>query len=71
MRVTVKPEPGDATRLPEDWNIPESLRTPPDTPEEVVKDAEEAVRGYESERHWRITKRKGRNRKHGSHGGGD
>lgn len=70
MRIKVKDEPG-SYKLPEDYHVPQGLRTPPDTPEQEIEDAREALMDYDADHALRVVKRTQRARKHGSrHGGG-
>lgn len=70
MKIKVRDEPG-SYKLPDDYHVPLGLRTPPETTEQEVKDAQEALMDYDADHALRIVKRTQRARKHGSHHGGD
>lgn len=70
MKIKVKDEPG-SYKLPDDYHVPPGLRTPPETPEQEVKDAQEALMDYDADHALRIARRSQRAKKHGSRHGGD
>lgn len=70
MKIKVMNEPG-SYKLPDDYHVPPGLRTPPETTEQEVKDAREAITDYDADHALRIARRSQRAKKHGSRHGGD